>query len=47
MNFVRYEKNGVFTQKVEFLCYKMILLPKNFNDNWLRYEPENNSVMED
>jgi hypothetical protein len=47
MNFARYEKNGVFTQKAEFLCYKIILLPKIFDENWRRYEPENNSITED
>jgi hypothetical protein len=45
MNIARYEKNGVFTQKVELLCYKMMLLPNSIN--WRRYEPENNSITED
>jgi hypothetical protein len=47
MNFARYEKYGVFTQKVEFLCHKIILLSKVLDENWRIYEPENNSIMED
>jgi hypothetical protein len=40
------KKNGAFDQKVEFLCYKLIVLPKFFDENWQRYEPENNSITE-
>jgi hypothetical protein len=37
-NFARYEQMVyISTQKVEILCYKIIRLPKIFDENWRRY----------